>query len=59
LAVAYHNDFQPIAICHSFVKADLFPFKMDAVTDDEIAPALVTGREEPNDNESANTSRRN
>jgi hypothetical protein len=57
LAVVYRDIFQPTTECHSFAKTGLLPFNRDAISDDAIAPSLVTERKAPNDNEPEATSR--
>jgi hypothetical protein len=57
LAVAYRYVFQPTTVCNSFAQTGLSPFNGDAISDDAIAPSLVTERKDLNDNEPEATSR--
>ena len=51
LAVAYRAAFQATTVSHSFAKTGIFPLDRSSVSDEAIAPSLVTERTEENGNE--------
>jgi hypothetical protein len=53
LASANRGAFQSTTVCNSFAKPGLIPFNRDAISDEAIAPSLVTESKDPNDNEVA------
>jgi hypothetical protein len=56
LASTNRGAFQSTTVCNSFAKTCLVPFSRDAISDEAIAPSLVTKSKDPKDNVAAITS---
>jgi hypothetical protein len=50
LASTYGGAFQSATVCNSFEKTCVFLFKRDSISEEAIAPSLVTESKAPNDN---------